>query len=64
MQPHQLRAVDEADALATKIVALDGFLKGPVFRQLDVAERDRLRRQYGLMGQYLAVLHERIAAFQ
>lgn len=64
LQPHQQRVVEERQALNVKHVALIAFGTTPLFQKIDAAERDRLTRQEAVMRQYLAILDERIAAFQ
>ncbi len=64
MQPHQQRVVDEKKELDDKLTKLHAFFTAtPTFESLDSAEQSRLRRQAELMGQYSAILGERIAAF-
>ena len=63
MQPHQQRVVDEKLELDGKIVRLDKFLEGDLFKSLPEEEKDRLVRQLRAMNEYFAILGERIAAF-
>lgn len=64
MQPHQKRVVDEASELNTKLEALNVFIStNDIFKKLPEAERERMVRQSRVMGDYLAVLKERISAF-
>lgn len=61
--PYQLRVVTEKNELDEKIFALMAFLDTPTFMGLPVAEQDRLRAQYALMGRYANILERRIANF-
>lgn len=63
MKPHQERAVTEKAELDSKRTALLTFFTSDLFRELDQAEKDRLRTQHGVMGLYSDILHQRIAAF-
>jgi hypothetical protein len=63
MLPHQQRVVDEKTELDQKIVKLDQFIEGEVFKTLPSDEQDRLVKQLRIMYEYFAVLGERIAAF-
>lgn len=64
MQPHQQRVVDEESELGKKFEALNVFISSSeIYRKLPEEERERLVRQSRAMGEYLAVLQERIAAF-
>ena len=63
MAPYQERVVAEKVDLDEKIDKLTAFIDTPIFAGLDAAEQDRLLRQLHSMGDYTAVLGERIAAF-
>ena len=63
MQAHQQRVVQEKFGLDGNLKRLNEFLKTETFAGLDEAERDRLLRQSRIMGDYSAVLAERIDAF-
>lgn len=64
IQPHQQRVIDEKSELDVKRAALSTFIEGSIrFAELDTTEKDRLRRQRVIMGEYSDVLNERIAAF-
>lgn len=63
LQPHQQRVVDEKKELDDKREKLLTFINGSVFRNLNQAEKDRLITQYGVMGIYSEILHQRIRAF-
>lgn len=63
LQPHQQRVVDEKKELDDKREKLLTFINGSVFRNLEQAEKDRLLTQYGVMGVYSEILHQRIRAF-
>lgn len=53
----------EAKGLEDRLVALARFMDlGTTLEELPIAERNRLIRQRHAMGEYLAVLNERIAA--
>ena len=64
MQPHQQRVVDEKTELDSKMDKLTTFIDTPLFASLPEAEQERLVRQLHHMGNYTAVLHERIEAFE
>lgn len=64
MSPYQQRVVTERDELAEKFKKLTAFFNTPTFAALPTPERDRLGVQVHYMGGYLAVLNDRIAAFQ
>ncbi|EBV7253333.1 hypothetical protein RJM00_003000 [Salmonella enterica] len=64
MQPYQQRVVDEASELRKKLEALNVFISSnETYQKLTEEERERLARQSRVMGDYLAVLQERISAF-
>ena len=63
MESYQKRVVEEKVDLDGKIDRLTDFLDTDLFKSLDPAEQDRMRRQLGHMSAYSAVLGERIAAF-
>lgn len=63
LQSHQERVRIERADLGEKLTKLLEFIDGEVFDSLDEAEQDRLSRQATIMGEYAAVLDERIAAF-
>jgi hypothetical protein len=62
-EPHQQRVIDERAALHEKIVLLNRFMDGELFRTLDPREQNRMVRQFGWMCGYRSVLDERIYAF-
>lgn len=62
-QPHQVRVIDEYKDLQTRHQALTAFFDSDVYRGLDVEERNRLKEQCLLMGEYLRVLLSRMQAF-
>lgn len=64
MQPHQLRVVAEYEELLAKTLALGHFFDSTTYAKLDVAEQERLCRQWQVMQQYGLILSERIQAFQ
>lgn len=63
--PHQQRVIDERAQLATRLSMLTSFVHDAngLFPALHVLERQRMVRQSRLMADLLAVLDERIAAF-
>jgi hypothetical protein len=64
LQPHQQRVVIEFNDLQEKRRALAEFIvKNPVFRELDEAERERLKRQATAMTAYADVLEERMESW-
>lgn len=63
MEPHEERLVEEAAELESRLERLEAFLPGPVFADLNAAERRRLKAQAHYMAAYLAILQARIAAF-
>ena len=63
MEEFQARVVAEKEELDSKRDKLTAFIHGPIYAKLPEDERFRLMRQYCHMGDYSAVLGERIAAF-
>lgn len=63
LQPHQQRVVIEKAELDEKLAKLLAFHGTATFNALPPDEQDRLIRQSVWMGEYSAVLGERIAAF-
>lgn len=63
MEAFQQRVVDERDELKEKHTKLGEFFDTGIFQGVPKEEQGRLRRQHGIMAEYLAVLNERIAAF-
>lgn len=63
LQPHQQRVVIEKAELDEKLAKLLVFHGTATFSALHPDEQDRLIRQSVWMGEYSAVLGERIAAF-
>jgi hypothetical protein len=63
MTEDQQRVVNERDELSPKLQRLKVQVQSPTFAAIDKAERERLTRQVWVMGLYLTVLNERIAAF-
>ncbi len=61
--PHQERVVTEKNELEDKVTKLKAFFSNPIFTKLEVAEQDRLAKQFSHMKGYLSILEERIAAF-
>jgi hypothetical protein len=64
MLPYQQRVIDEKRELDDKREKLNTFFVSSHFRNLDQAEKDRLRMQHQVMGLYSQILQLRIAAFQ
>jgi hypothetical protein len=63
VQPHQARVITESQYIATRLTALQAFIKSDSYQSVDTAEQGRLLRQELLMVDLLAVLNERIAAW-
>lgn len=63
MQEFQKRVVEEKAELDSKMDRLTAFIDTPIFKSLPEAEQERMVRQLHHMGEYTAVLGERIAAF-
>lgn len=61
--PHQQRVVDEHTELNVKADALECFIGSEIFNGLDEAEQARLEKQHRIMGEYSAVLWDRISNF-
>lgn len=61
--PHELRVVQEREALQLKVQALSSFLETDTFKSLDLKNRTLLRRQLVAMETYLSILDERITLF-
>ena len=57
------RVIAERDELATRLTALQAFIKSDRFSSVEIAEQGRLLRQELIMVDLLAVLNERIAAW-
>jgi len=65
MQPSQQRVIEEEAELRERLRKLSDFCAGEVFStSLPVEEQLRLRRQQSAMGDYLAILQDRIVAFR
>lgn len=62
-QPHQVRVIDEYNDLQIRHQSLTAFFDTEVYLGLDVEERNRLKEQCLLMGEYLRVLLSRMQAF-
>ncbi|KKN09121.1 hypothetical protein LCGC14_1049800 [marine sediment metagenome] len=63
MKDYQERVIVEQDALVKNLEALNRFIGGTVFKDLDIREQERMKRQGVAMAQYSDVLAERIVAF-
>lgn len=59
----QLRVITERLELGTKVARLEAFIAGQVFPTIPHEEQTRLNTQLGYMRGYLAVLVDRITAF-
>jgi hypothetical protein len=59
----QQSVVNERDELSPKLQRLRILVQSPAFATIDKNEKERLTRQVWVMGLYLNVLNERIAAF-
>jgi hypothetical protein len=59
----QQSVVNERDELSPKLQRLKNFVQSPAFAALANDEKERQTRQVWVMGLYLNVLNERIAAF-
>lgn len=64
MPEYQLRVLTERDELATRLSKLRAFLESDAYQSVDPPEQSRLLAQAEHMGKYLAVLNDRIIAFQ
>lgn len=64
LQPHQLRVIDEREALAGNREKLRAFIKSPAFINVDPDERERLALQAEVQKLLLDVLDLRIKAFK
>lgn len=62
-QPHQVRVIDEYNDLQARHQSLTAFFDTEVYLGLDVEERNRLKGQCLLMGEYLRILLSRMQAF-
>jgi len=63
LKPHQVRVIEERQALNDKLEKLEEFLKTTIFEGLDSEEQKRLVQQSILMARYSDALSERIKAF-
>ncbi len=64
MNEYQDRVRKEKLDLDEKRASLISFFNTDIFRQLDQAEKDRMRTQHSIMGVYSEILHQRISAFK
>lgn len=62
MEDYQVRVVEEADELDTKISKLESFLRTPPIN-VNIPELERLKRQVDAMRLYSYILHNRIKHF-
>ena len=63
MKEFQERVVEEKKQLDEKRHTLEQFFTSSLFRELDQAEKDRLRTHHSVMGVYSEIQHQRISAF-
>ena len=64
-QPHQLRVIEEEAQLADRLTKLSEFFKSDFYNNsLPIEDQLRMRRQQSAMADYLAILQDRIQAFQ
>ena len=63
LEPHQQRVVEEHDELFLRTTKLGLFFATDMFKSLDLAEQCRLSKQWHIMGDYVEILAQRIAAF-
>jgi len=61
--PYQQRVLDEKGELYIRLGKLEIFIGSLQFDSLPEAEQERMRKQQGIMQQYLSILDERIEAF-
>jgi hypothetical protein len=63
MEEHQRRVIEEKFKLDEKLDKLSAFFATTFFEDLDDAEKDRMKRQAVIMGEYSEILQDRINAF-
>jgi hypothetical protein len=64
LQPHQERVVAESNELRGRLMKLAAFIDcNEAFKALDWDDRELLRDQREVMGEYLSILERRIARF-
>lgn len=63
MQTHEQRVVMERDELEAKIVKLEGFLDGAIFKGMEYTDLKLLRIQLMAMMTYCEILSSRIGRF-
>jgi hypothetical protein len=59
----QQSVVNERDELSPRLQRMKNQVQSPSFATIDRAEQERLTKQVWVMGLYLNILNERIAAF-
>ena len=59
----QKRVIKEKEELLFKLDDLTTFIGGPIYPQLDDAEKVRLKTQSEIMREYIEILSQRINAF-
>jgi hypothetical protein len=64
LRPHQQRVIVERDECAARLEALKTFIDSDGFESVDIAEQGRLQRQKLITIELLAVLNERVTAWQ
>lgn len=60
MQEHELRVLKECVELSDKIVKLEHFIQGEVFKGLSNSDKDLLVAQHSAMRTYESILNLRI----
>lgn len=64
MKPHEQRVIDEKNELADRLAKLTTFIaSNPLFCSLPYDEQGRMKIQRFIMGEYKAVLEDRIDNF-
>ena len=63
MQAYQQRIIDEKAKLDLRIRQLSQLIRSPRFLSEPVDEQTRIKKQYGIMVQYSAILKLRIFHF-
>jgi hypothetical protein len=64
LEPHQYRMLNERAELRDRLEKLLAFVNSGSYADVNQDERERLGRQVEHMGDYLAVLNERIEAIE
>lgn len=61
--PHQQRVIEERDSLQEKYDKLQNFFSTEIYKKLEDEDQQLLSDQHFHMGQYLAILKQRIERF-